>query len=306
VVSSLSLFVPSIVPVDDRTLAITLRGEQVEAPLVLADTDLAIAKRAPGASWPLGTRAVRVASDFSTQDAKGRSVITLTGVDNSWSVRFLIAPGGDARDFLDEGIDLLITRDRAALGYAATLPQFVSVPLAWRLTYVFLSPWGTRYLGPMSAEARQTLADEAVRGEARGAEGPFWWQAVPNCDVALPPPNQPAPPAPATGRIVYERGDEGARDLADRFVGLGTFQRSIGLTREALALAQQRGTEAAYIISFDRRPLDPCQELRAVVDRFKWLDPDTIVPLVDTRLRAIARRGRTGVTAEWDGGLVIK
>ena len=32
---------------------------------------------------------------------------------------------------------------------------------------------------------------------------------------------------------------------------------------------------------------------------------ETIVPLVETRLQAILRRGRTGATAEWDGGLVI-
>jgi hypothetical protein len=36
-----------------------------------------------------------------------------------------------------------------------------------------------------------------------------------------------------------------------------------------------------------------------------WLDPETIVPLVDTRMRAIVRRGRSGLTAEWDGGLLI-
>ena len=41
------------------------------------------------------------------------------------------------------------------------------------------------------------------------------------------------------------------------------------------------------------------------MDGARWLDPETIVPLVETRLHAIVRRGRSGVTAEWDGGLVI-
>ena len=36
-----------------------------------------------------------------------------------------------------------------------------------------------------------------------------------------------------------------------------------------------------------------------------WLDPDTMVPLVDTRLHAVVRRGRSGITTEWDGGLLI-
>ncbi|MGB7220806.1 MAG: ABC transporter substrate-binding protein [Vicinamibacterales bacterium] len=299
-------YVESIIAVDDRALAITLRGDGANAPLVLADTDLAIARRVPGSSWPLGTRDTRIVPEQGTPNAGGRSVVILAS-DNLPSVRFLVAPGRDGRDFLDEGVDLLLTGDPAALDYAATLPQFLSVPLAWQRTYVLLSPWRGRSLPPLSAPARQTLADEAVRGEARGAESPFWWQGLPNCELAaLQPQNQPAPQAPMPGRIVYERSDDAARDLAERFVGLGTYQRAIGLTGDALALSQARGTEAGYVVPFNRVPLDPCQELRNVVDRLKWLDPDTIVPLVDTRLRAIARRGRSGVTAEWDGGLVIR
>jgi hypothetical protein len=59
------------------------------------------------------------------------------------------------------------------------------------------------------------------------------------------------------------------------------------------------------VTSVDSRPVDPCQDLKALIDRAPWLDPETIVPLIETRLRAIVRRGRSGVTAEWDGGLVI-
>lgn len=306
VVSSLSSDVQSIVAVDDRVLAITLRTQSADTAFVLADTDLAVARRVPGSAWPLGTRSARFVLEQGTQPSGGRSVMSLVS-DNLSPVRFLVAPGRDGRDFLDEGVDLLLTRDPAVLDYAATLPQFMSVPLAWQRTYVLLSPWRGRSLPQLSAQARQALADEAVRGEARGAEGPFWWQALPNCEVAvIQPPNQSAPLAPQSGRIAYERGDDAARDLAERFVGLGTYQRSIGLTGDALALSQARGTEAGYVVPFNRVPLDPCQELRAVVDRLKWLDPDTIVPLVDTRLRAIARRGRAGVTTEWDGGLVIR
>ena len=77
------------------------------------------------------------------------------------------------------------------------------------------------------------------------------------------------------------------------------------MTGDALAMAQARGTDAGYVMAFDSRPLDPCQALTALIDRIGWLDPETIVPLVDTRLRAVARRGRSGVTAEWDGGLLL-
>jgi hypothetical protein len=42
-----------------------------------------------------------------------------------------------------------------------------------------------------------------------------------------------------------------------------------------------------------------------MVEGARWLDPETIVPLVDTRLRAIVRRERSGAEVEWDGGLLI-
>ena len=72
--------VQSIVPVDDRTLAITLRSEHADAPLVLADASLAIARRSPGSPWPLGTRAVRIAPDQATPTAVAARSSRLPGL----------------------------------------------------------------------------------------------------------------------------------------------------------------------------------------------------------------------------------
>jgi hypothetical protein len=58
-------------------------------------------------------------------------------------------------------------------------------------------------------------------------------------------------------------------------------------------------------MSLDSHPLDPCRELQVVNERTPWLDSATIVPLVDTRMRAIMRRDRSGIVREWDGGLRI-
>jgi hypothetical protein len=125
---------------------------------------------------------------------------------------------------------------------------------------------------------------------------------------------------------VYDASDGASRDLAERLVGLvrasgpaaavfldallpdrpsRTYQRAAGLTGEALGRAQLRGADAGYLASVDSRPVDPCRDLQALMEGAPWLDPETIVPLVETRLQAIVRRGRSGVTAEWDGGLVI-
>jgi hypothetical protein len=109
-------------------------------------------------------------------------------------------------------------------------------------------------------------------------------------------------PAP---RIVFDASDGAARDLAERFVGLGMYERATGLTGQALAQARRLGTDGGYLMSVDSRPVDPCRDLHVLMDAAPWLQPETIVPLIETRLQAILRRGRSGISAEWDGGIAI-
>lgn len=316
-----SRLVQSVVPIDDRTVAITLRSQRVDMPVELAHTDLAIAKPAAGSRWPLGTRADGAAPERDAPAATADSVITIRR-DNLPSIRFLVAPG-DPRDLLDKGLDLLLTRDPAALDYAATLPHFQSVPLEWHRIHVLLTPGRTRESRQLPEEARRVLAGDAVRGEARGAVGPFWWQMLQHCEVA---PSEPREQAAFTPRIVYDVRDAASRDLAERLVGLSrgsgalanpildallpdrqrrAYQQAVALAGEPLAATRRRGRDAGYIISVDRRPLDPCRDIQVLMDSARWLDPETIVPLVETRLRAIVRRGRSGVITDWDGGLLI-
>jgi len=306
--------------VDDRSLAVTLRHQQMDAPAALAHSDLAIAKPGADSPWPDGTRSARIVRD--NDSPKPRVSAMTISRDNLPAIRFLIAPG-DPRDLLDEGVDVLLTRDPAALDYAATLPQFQSVPLAWQRTYVLIVPGRSRSAPSLTEEARQILATDAIRGEARGARGPFWWQAGPDCNVAFAAARESPAYVP---RIVYDANDNAARDLAERFVGLvrasgpaatvfldallpdrprRSYQRATGLTGEGLAQARRRGTDAGYVMAIDRQPVDRCHDLQGLMDGARWLDPQTIVPLVETRLRAVIRRGRSGLTVEGDGGLVI-
>jgi hypothetical protein len=310
-----SRLVQSIVPVSEQAVAITLWRHGTEAPLVLAHPDLAISKPLAGSRWPLGTRGGRIA------DESDASVITVVRGDVP-AVRFFVAPG-DPRDLLDRNVDLLVTRDRAALSYAATLPQVQAWPLAWRRTHVLLAPGRAPSAPTLSEQQRQVLAVDAVRGEARGATGPFWWQAGVECGVAAPPPHSRPAPVP---RVVYDANDAAARDLAERMVGLvrasgpaatafldallpdrprRMYQRATGLTGEALWRAVRLGEDAGYVLAIDSQPVDACGELKALADRAPWLDPAIIVPLVETRLHAVVRRGRSGLSTEWDGGIVI-
>ena len=316
-----SRLVESITPIDDRVLAIRLRSVRTDAPMALAHSDLAVAKPAADSPWPAGTRSTRITPDRSPGAPNGQSAFVVSG-ENVAPVRFVVAPG-DPRDLLDRGAELLLTRDPATLGYAASLPQFQTVPLGWQRTYVLLTPGRSRAAPVLTEAARQALAGDAVRGEARGALGPFWWHMQADCEIGRSaPPGQPSP----TLRIVYETADMAARDLAERLVGLArapgpwsttfldallpdrprrTYERATGLTGEALAVARRRGTDAGHIVAVASSPVDPCRDLQVLMDAAPWLDPETIVPLVDTRLHAIVRRGRSGVSAESDGGLLI-
>jgi hypothetical protein len=312
--------VQSVAVVNDRELAVTLAQPRTDAPLALAHQDLAIARRTGTSRWPLGTRVGWIAADDSRQ-GRAATTVTVTRAELP-AIRFLVAPG-DPRDLLDKNIDLLVTRDPVALDYVATLPQFQSVPLAWGQTHVLLTPGRARSSPPLSTDASRALADDAVRGEARGVEGPFWWHTLSDCVVPAPPPRSQSSPIP---RVVYEASDDAARDLAERLVGLSrasspaarpfldallpdrparTFQRANGLTGDALVVARRRGADAAYVASIDSHPLEPCRELKVMMEGAPWLDPDTMVPLVETRRRAVIRRARSGVTVEWDGGLII-
>jgi hypothetical protein len=327
-----SRLVESVAVVGERELAIVLRHHRADAPLALAHADLAVAKSVAGAVWPLGTRPGRIALDGGPAGGRGASVMTITREEGP-ALRLLLAPG-DPRDLLDQDVDLLLTRDPATLGYAATLPQFQSVPMAWQRTHVLLTPGRARSSPSLSDEARQALAMDAIRGEARGARGPFWWETPAACEGASSVPSSGASSAVSAvsnqaslaPRIVYDASDDVARDLAERFVGLArasgpaaapfldailpdrprrTYQRAAGLNSDALAAARRLGQDAGYVVAVDSRPVDPCRDLRALIDTAQWLDPATIVPLVETRVQAVVRRGRAGVTVEWDGGVLI-
>ena len=236
-------------------------------------------------------------------------------------LRFFVATG-DPRDLIDKRIDLLLTRDAAALAYAAALLHYQSFPVAWSRTLVLLAPSRSRSTATLPVEARNALARDAVRGEARGALGPFWWETMTDC--AVPPPAV-RPRTPFAPRVVHDSADGAARDVAERFVAVArapntsaalldvllpdrpsrTYQRTAALTGDALSRARRLGNDAGYLMALDARPLDPCRELQVLTETVPWLDPQTIVPLVETRPRAIVRKGLGGLSADWDGGLQI-
>jgi len=324
-------FVRSATAQDEVTLSVTPRDDVRQdaasppVPGFLAQPALAVARITPESRWPIGTRDGRLDGPEGTSTS-GRPTITLVptaagGTLNT--VGFLVSPRRDVRDLLDQGVDLLVTRDPAALAYAGTLAQFDVMPLPWLRSYIFVS----RESAPGAAlapDVRQKVADDAVAGEAQGSSFD-WPQAWGRCvasaatDAAR---NQSPRFAPASsGRIVFDAADPVARSLAERITVLTSARSAAGnlildvlvpqsrsrrlqmepLREPNLAAALNRGDEAGYVIALDRSA--GCAAIASLLEQAPWMNG--AVPLVDTRLRAVVRRGRAQLAMEPDGSLLI-
>jgi hypothetical protein len=187
-------------------------------------------------------------------------------------LEFRAATGTDARDLMDAGADLIVTRDPATLAYAERRSDFITFPLAWDRTYLLLSP------KPLAV----TGAADAVRSEARPA--------------AVCAENQSAVTSPsASGRIGYPAGDPAARELAERISALEPGLMPTALGPGGLTVAIQSARDPAYIVSLPRTG-DPCGVAFGLRPS-GW----ALTPLVETRARLIMRRGVARVSVDRDG-----
>src|SRR3989442_3448604 len=268
---------------DARVVTVTLAKEKDDVPTLVGDRSLAVTKPAPDSSWPIGTgrfwatSATTTAQEIRAHSPRGDTLV------------FKFAASGDARDLLDAGVDLLVTRDRALRDYAATLQNHTVVALPWDRTYVFVTAEasGTRFDG----------LEQAVRAEARRAECGFWWLELRACGMGAAGAPGASPPA-STGqrRILFPRSDPTARELAGRLAAL-TRTVATGRTPDAFSAALAAGKDWGYSVALPRLPADVCRSAKDLLP--SW--PATFTALVDTRPTAIVRRGVTRWTVDQDG-----
>jgi hypothetical protein len=264
---------------ETRVVTVTLAKSTDDVPPVLADPGMAVTKPAPDSSWPIGTgpfwatSGTTTAQEIRAQNSRGDTLV------------FRLATSGDARDLLDAGVDLLVTRDRALRDYAATLKDLTVVALPWDRTYVYVTPeaGGTRFDG----------LEQAVRAEARRPEGGFWWLDLRACGAA---PGDLPPASPTQRRILYPRSDPTARELAGR---LAALTRSVATARapDDFNDAVASGKDWGYVVALPRAVGDPCRAAKDLLPQ--WTA--TITALVDTRPTAIVRRGVARWTVDQDG-----
>jgi hypothetical protein len=204
------------------------------------------------------------------------------------------SPALDERDLLDRphgvhGVDVLITRDRAALSYGGSKPGFSLVPLPWDRTYVVVAPVVYPELGPDVDLVKQSIAREVLRSDSRVAAGPFWWETS-GCGTK--------PPLPMGRRkeVVYLQGDQTAREIAERLVALQQAPgRATSLAPDAYVSSLAAGEAAMYVVALPRSDPGSCREQPA------WPTGSSVVALVDSRAEAIVRDGVPPLTVEGDG-----
>jgi hypothetical protein len=270
---------------DPRVVTVALAKPRDDVPPVLGDPALAVAKAAPDSSWPIGTGRYWATSGTTTaQEIRAHS-------DRGDTLVFRLASGRDARDLLDAGVDLLVTRDPALRDYAGTLKDHVILALPWDRTYVFVTPeaGGTRFDG----------LEQAVRADARRAEGGFWWldlRACGNGGGGAGGVGGASPPSGTQRRILYTRTDPTARELASRLAAL-THATATARSSDDLDIAVMSGKDWGYIVALPRVTTDAC---RAAKDRLPtW--PATITALIDTRATAVVKKGVARWTVDQDG-----
>ena len=300
---------------DDRTLTVSLPDT---AWLVLADPALAVYQAQSGPAWAEASGPYRVDADASA----GSGMLTLAPVVSHSVPRIAVRvrPNGDPRDAIDAGADALTTGDPAVVSYAATRSNLTAIPLPWNRAYVLAARGGAPAAdGSLPAIAndsslRSSLARDAVHAEARVANAPYWWAGGTGCAYgalggrsATTVATSPRRPR----RVVYRSDDRVARGLAERLVAVGRDITAAGLAAPEFARALRSGDEMAYVLELPAASLSPCRDLAVLVSAAPWLvsdgrrPADMLVPLVDTRDRAIVNRERVSATIDWDGTLRV-
>jgi extracellular solute-binding protein (family 5) len=269
-------------------------------PPVFADPALRVSR--PVASGGLlGSGLVRVDSSSGvvtlTPLAPGRPTVTVRS-----------SAGGDARDLLDHGIDILVSGEPEVLSYAAGSGDLRTVPLPWDRVYVLLAPPSLT----IGDTVRTGLARDVVRTDARPAGGRYWWMAGPACPTGDTVVASPAAMGPSPAPVVYyAEGDAAARGLAERLVALGLVGpvgRASGVAAADFDARFAAGG-ASYLVALPREALAPCHAVAALAVRAPWLTRDPsrhITALVETRRRAIVRRGGAAFSVDWDGTLRLR
>jgi hypothetical protein len=230
--SLLDAAIDSIAVTGEQSLEVTFGRRHRSIPLILSSPELAVAAPSYDLSWPIGSGPFRL--DERAPSSMRQGIIARPAFGGTAPViRFVYASVRDARDLIDNEVDVLITADPDVIDYAENRRSLSTLALPWNRTYVLLSTTRATELrsggkpAALSSQLIDGLAGDAVRNDARGCDLPFWWRDVDDCDnltvtsasIADVPAHSPSA---GPHRIIYDEGDPVARDLAQRIVALAS------------------------------------------------------------------------------------
>jgi hypothetical protein len=314
---------------DERTIIVALADT---SPAVLADLGLAVHRSRVDSPWPEGSGSYRV---IPAPDSRA-SILSLVPVTpgSAPQVTVRITRDADTRDQIDAGMHLLLTDDPRVVRYAATRADYVSLPLAWERVYVVAVPRRDTSEAPAAASdaLRSSLAQDAVRAEARAATPPYWWDEVSRCEI--PTARSMEIVVSPDLHISYDRSDPVARQLAERLAALasspdashttavpppvsvprdqlarGARATVAGLTPRELEIRFRLGGDLAIVIALPSRSLAPCIDTAALMSGAPWIAASgsivALAPLIETRARALVRRDGLSLIADDRGVLRI-
>jgi hypothetical protein len=238
-----------------------------------------------------------------------------------------------ARDALDQGAGILVTRDRSVVAYAASQPNLISVPLPWDRVYVMVVRGQPGRPDSAAEPLKAALASDAIHADARAfGAGTVLPDTACSGDAGHPA-NAAVAPLAAPGRvrgaarrILYDQEDSVARFLAERMAVLASTGSSLlagiapalgrtrsemyaaGLPASELARAMMDGSGAASIVAL---PLPSCGDAGALPANALRLTIQSserqlaIVPLIETRAWAIVRRDAVPRIAALSGRAIV-
>lgn len=298
VAPSLPFGITSLRALRSRTLEVTLAEPADSIPAIFTDAAYAVG----GARTPTGWSAASAHFEIDPGSTGGSGSLRLRSRAAAAPLRLelRVTPGADPRDLLDQGADLVVTRDPLAIAYARADSAFRAVPLPWDRVYALISA-----AGDTSAATRAALA-AAVRAESRAAGAMHWWTQGESCRAAA------SRRSPRSARIVYPRADPTARDLAERIVSLARRSPALAaalggsssyvavpLTSDALRVALVQGNEAGYVVALPQLAPAACVAMPPLPAGA------AATPLIETRAHALLRRSTAGVLIDGDGGVRV-
>ena len=265
----------SVQVIDDHTVRLTMKDSRDSLPRALADPLWSVVPSSM-ATRLSGTR-------LTVSLGPGRPILEIT------------APGTrDLRDALDAGADLVVSGDPQVIDYAARTTELNSYLLPWDRTYVLLQHAGTPPVtAALDSSLKLSLVQDVVQTDARPSANQLWWNSSP-CSVEI----SMEATAPTGPRLVYQQNDPVARKLAERLVAIAEDQHplsALAMDPSRFAAGLEQGGDRGYIVAIPLQSASPCRESA------EWTRRGRLYPLIDTRQRAIVRRGSPALTVDWDG-----